>query len=36
MKKRKRRCHAKWKVVLWPGRMDRCQKSDCKKCHCYY
>ena len=35
-KKHKRRCHAKGRLIVWPGRMDRCQKSDCKKCHCYY
>lgn len=35
-RKRNRRCHAKGKVIVWPGRMDRCQKSDCKKRHCYY
>lgn len=35
-RKRKKRCHANGKIILWPGRMDRCQKSDCKRCRCYY
>ncbi len=35
-KKRKKQCHAKGKVIAWSGRMNRCQKSDCEKCHCYY